>query len=386
MFSSRTRWNRTENRLARLVAERRRSGAPLFDLTLSNPTQAGLVAPADVLALLGGPSTARYDPQPRGLAAARDAVAADHVRRGLPVASDRIVLTASTSEAYAWLFKLLCDPGDAVLIPRPSYPLFEFLAALESVETIPYALTYDGAWHLDVGALEAVVTPRTRAVVVVNPNNPTGSCLRRDEADKLLAFAAGHGLAMISDEVFADFLFRPGDGVMASLTGDGPALSFSLGGLSKSCGHPQLKLGWIAVGGPEPQRAEALARLEIVADTYLSVSTPVQHAAPALLRCLPELQAPILSRLLENRRSLESAIGAHSALTLLPADGGWSAVVRVPATQSEEDRVCGLLERHGVLVHPGYFFDFPSEAFLVLSLLPDPAIFAVAAARVIEER
>jgi len=382
MFSSRTRWHRTENRLARLVAERRRSGAPLFDLTVSNPTQAGLVAPADVLALLGAPSAAHYDPEPRGLSAARDAVVADYARRGLGMTADRLLLTASTSEAYAWLFKLLCDPGDAVLVPRPSYPLFEFLATLESVEAIPYALAYDGAWHLDVSALEAARTPRVRAIVVVNPNNPTGSCLRRDEAAKLLAFAAGHGLAVISDEVFADFRFRAASDLVTSLAGDGPALTFSLGGLSKSCGLPQLKLGWIAVSGPEDKLSEALSRLEIVADTYLSVSTPVQHATPALLRRLPELQAPILSRLLHNRRILESLVGAGSAATLLPADGGWSAVLRVPATQSEEERVCGLVERHAVLVHPGYFFDFPSEAFLVLSLLPDPEVFSEAVSRV----
>ncbi len=382
MFSSRTRWNRTENRLARLVAERRRSGAPLFDLTVSNPTQAGLVAPADILALLGAPSAAHYDPEARGLGKARDAVAADYARRGFAVAADGLLLTASTSEAYAWLFKLLCDPGDAVLVPRPSYPLFEFLATLESVEAIPYALAYDGAWHLDVAALEAARTPRARAIVVVNPNNPTGSCLRPDEAAKLLAFAAGHGLAVISDEVFADFLFRAGGDLVTSLAGEGPALTFSLGGLSKSCGLPQLKLAWIAVSGPEDTRSEALSRLEIVADTYLSVSTPVQHAAPALLRRLPELQAPILSRLLTNRRTLESAIGPGSAATLLPADGGWTAVLRVPATQPEETLVCELLERHAVLVHPGYFFDFPSEAFLVLSLLPEPEVFSEGVLRV----
>ncbi len=382
MFSSRTRWNRAENRLARLLSERRRSGAPLLDLTLSNPTQAGLLAPADVLALLGEPSAAHYAPDPRGLGPARLAVAADYARRGLTLGADRIVLTASTSEAYAWLFKLLCEPGDAVLVPQPSYPLFEFLATLEAVEATPYALGYDGAWHLEIAALEAALTPRTRAIVVVNPNNPTGSCLRRSEADRLLEFAAAHELAAISDEVFADFLLQPAVDLVTSLAADGPALVFSLGGLSKSCGLPQLKLGWIAVTGPEAQRAEALSRLEIVADTYLSVSTPVQQAAPELLRRLPELQAPILARLLANRRTLEAAIGRGSSVTLLPADGGWSAVLRVPATQSEEDRVCELVERHGVLVHPGYFFDFPSEAFLVLSLLPETEVFGDGVLRV----
>jgi alanine-synthesizing transaminase len=380
MFSSRTRWNRTENRLASLVAERRRRGAPLFDLTQSNPTTAGLTAPADLLRLLGEPAVARYDPDPRGARGVREAIAADHARRGLHVGPERLVLTASTSEAYAWLFKLLCDPGDAVLVPRPSYPLFDFLASLDSVEVVPYPLAFDGAWHLDLTALAGSVTARSRAIVVVNPNNPTGSCLRRHEKEALLAFAAEHELAVISDEVFADFLFAPAPDLVASVAEDGPALTFSLGGLSKSCGLPQLKLGWIAVTGPAAKREEALSRLEIVADTYLSVSTPVQHAAPELLRRLPELQAPILGRVVGNRRALEQAIGRRSPASLLHADGGWSAVLRVPATQSEEDRVCALVERYGVVVHPGYFFDFPSEAFLVLSLLPEPAIFAKAAA------
>jgi aspartate/methionine/tyrosine aminotransferase len=376
MFSSRTRWDRTENRLSRLAQARRRAGLPLLDLTESNPTRAGLVAPPDVLATLTDPRALTYEPSPTGLQAAREAVATDFGRRGFAVDAGRVVLTASTSEAYAFLFKLLADPGDAVLVPRPSYPLFDFLARLESLDVHPYALAFDGEWHLSLPAIEAALSPRTRAIVVVNPNNPTGSYLKRDEVSGLMDLCARRGLAVVSDEVFADYAFAPDSRRLTSVAADAPALAFSLGGLSKSCGLPQLKLGWIAVTGPEPLRNEALARLEIVADTYLSVATPVQHAAPALLARLRELQAPIARRVQANLASLRARLGADSPATLLPAEGGWNAVLRVPATLPEEERVCRLLETRGVLVHPGFFFDFEHEAFLVLSLLPEPAVFA----------
>jgi aspartate/methionine/tyrosine aminotransferase len=383
MFSSRTRWNRAENRLAALIAARRASGAPLVDLTLSNPSQAGLVAPADLIALLGDPGNVAYQPEARGQASARAAVAADFARRGHAVAPDCIVLTSSSSEAYAYLFKLLCDPGDAVLVPRPSYPLFEFLAGLEGLATLTYPLAYDGAWHLDFAALAAAVTPGTRAVVVVNPNNPTGSYLSRAEAERLLGWCAERELAIVSDEVFADYALDAGPDRAATLAGSETALVFALGGLSKSCGLPQLKLGWIAASGPRGARDEALARLEIVADSYLSVSTPVQRALPRILARLRELQAPIAARLAGNLRRLRQELGPRSPATLLPVGGGWSAVLRVPATLSEEERVLGLVERQGVLVHPGYFFDFPSEAHLVLSLLPEPDTFAAGVSRVL---
>ncbi len=383
MFSSRTRWDRARNRLATLTQERRRSGLPIIDLTVSNPSAVGLGAPADVLALLGDGAGAEYAPDPRGLAAAREAVAQDFARRGHQVAADGIVLSASTSEAYAWLFKLLCDPGDVVLVPRPSYPLFDFLADLECVETRCYPLVYEGAWHVDLAALEEAVTQQTRAVVLVNPNNPTGSYLSRTEADRIQGLCARRGLALVSDEVFADFDFRPDPARVTSLAADGPALTFALGGLSKSCGLPQLKLAWIALSGPPDLRDEALARLEIVADTYLSVGTPVQRAAPEILRRLPALQAPIAARVRRNHAALQHAVGKRSPLTPLAAAGGWSAVLQVPATLPEEERVCGLLESEGVLVHPGFFFDFASEAYLVVSLLAEPAVFDAGLARVL---
>jgi alanine-synthesizing transaminase len=274
MFSARTAWDLTPNRLA-LLLEERRAGREVLDLTETNPTRAGFVAPPDLLALLADPAALRYDPQPAGLPAARAAVAADFARRGVAVAPEHVVLTASSSEAYALLFKLLADPGDQVLVPQPSYPLFDYLARLESVEAAPYALAYDGEWHLPLPAVEAALTERTRAVVVVSPNNPTGSFLKREEAAGLAALCARRGLALIADEVFADYPLREDPRRAPSLAAEAAALSFALGGLSKSCALPQLKLGWIAVGGEAALREAALARLEVVADTYLSVGTPV---------------------------------------------------------------------------------------------------------------
>jgi alanine-synthesizing transaminase len=383
MFSARTGWDLTPNRLSSLLEARRKRGEPVLDLTETNPTRVGIAYPPDVLAPLAHPGALRYEPSPRGLASAREAVAADQGLRGVPVDPGRIFLTASTSEAYAWLFKLLCDPGDAVLVPRPSYPLFSYLARLESVDVLPYALSYDGQWHLSVDAVREALGARVRAVVVVSPNNPTGSYLKRAEADTLLALCAERGLAVISDEVFADYAFAPDPRRLASLARDGPALTFSLGGLSKSCGLPQLKLAWIAVSGPEQWRAPAMERLEVVADTYLSVSTPVQRAAAALLPRRPELQRPITERVDANRNALRRRLGPGAPVTMLDAEGGWSAVLQVPATRTEDEIVARLLEEHGVLVHPGYFFDFPREAFLVLSLLPPPGTFADAVDRIL---
>ena len=385
MFSERTRWDLRPNRLAQRLAAKRAAGARLLDLTESNPTRAGLIGPRDLLAPLARPEALRYEPAAFGLPAARAAVAADFARRGFPLAPDRVLLSASTSEAYAFLFKLLCDPGDEVLVPRPGYPLFEFLATLESVRVRAYPFAHDGEWHLDLAALRSSLGPRTRALVVVNPNNPTGAYLKREECDALLALCAERGIALVSDEVFADFALRDDPRRVASVARDGPALAFALGGLSKSCGLPQLKLAWTAVTGPEGLVRDALARLEVVADTYLSVSTPVQLAAPELLARREELQAPIRERIRSNLQALRAAVGPGCPATILPPEGGWSAVLRVPATLTEEERVTRLLEERDVLVHPGYFFDFPAEAYLVLSLLPAPGDFAEGVARVLAD-
>ena len=376
MFSSRTQWDLAANRLARLLGEKRSRGETVLDLTESNPTRVGLPVPSNLLEPLAQPAALRYEPAPFGLHAACAAVAADFARRGLALDASQILLTASTSEAYAFLFKLLCDPGDEVLVPVPGYPLFEFLARLESVRVRAYASAWDGEWHVDLPALRSAVSPRTRALVVIHPNNPTGAFLKGAELEALEELCAARGIALISDEVFADYAFRAEPRRAASVARDGPALAFALGGLSKSCGLPQLKLAWIAVNGPERLRREALARLEVVADTYLSVSTPVQVAAAGLLARREELQGPIRTRVGGNLDLLKARLGAGSPATLLEPEGGWNAVLRVPATVSEEERVTRLLEQRTVLVHPGYFFDFPSEAFLVLSLLPPPGVFA----------
>ena len=383
MFSARTGWTRAPNRLSTVVEARRRSGAPLLDLTETNPTRAGLRAPADILAALADPAALAYDPEPLGRRDAREAIAADGRRRGAEINPDRLVLTASTSEAYAFAFKLLCDPGDMVLVPRPSYPLFEYLAGLESVQVRPYPLRYDGTWHIDLAELAEALTDRTRAIVAVTPNNPTGSFVKGAEADALRALAASHGAALLSDEVFADFPLREDPGRALTLFADGPALTLCLGGLSKSCGLPQLKLAWMALAGPAAAREEARARLEVVADTYLSVSTPVQQAAPAVLARAAELQAPIRDRIRANLGVLRDAAQGTPA-TLLDVEGGWSAVLHVPATRGEDEWVIALAEEDGVLVHPGYFFDFPREAYLVLSLLPPPPAFAEGVARILE--
>jgi hypothetical protein len=343
----------------------------------------GLEAPADILSALSGSESLRYSPDPRGLLSAREAVVRDFERRGIRTDSERLVLTSSTSEAYALLFKLLTDPGDTVLVPRPGYPLFDFLARLESVDVTPYALAWDGHWHLDRGALERSWTSRTRAVVTVNPNNPTGSYLETEERRDLEELCRERGAALISDEVFWDYPLGAVLRRAESLAIDGSCLGFSLGGISKSLALPQLKLGWIAVSGPEALRREAIARLEIVADTYLSVGTPVQLAAPSLLARAEELQRPVRERVLRNLSALLAALQPPCPASLLAPEAGWSAVLRVPATRSEEDLTVRLVEDEGVLVHPGYFFDFPGEAYLVLSLLPRPADFDLGIARLL---
>jgi alanine-synthesizing transaminase len=385
MFSKRTSWDRRPNPLAERIAAKRATGARLLDLTESNPTRAGITGPEDVLAALARQEGRRYDPLPFGRPEARAAVAADFARRGFPVGPDRIFLSASTSEAYAFVFKLLCDPGDAVLVPRPGYPLFEFLAGLESVEARPYRFAHDGGgWQLDLPGLREATSPRARAVVVVNPGNPSGAFLKRDERKALLELCAERSLALVSDEVFADFAFRDDPRRAGSLAEDGPALAFTLGGLSKTCALPQLKLAWTAVTGPAALRDEAMERLEIVADTYLSVSTPVQVAAPSLLARREELQAPVHERLRENLAALRRGISASSPATLLAPEGGWYAVLRIPATIPEEERALRLLEKD-VVVHPGYFFDFEGGAFLVLSLLTPPDDFREGVERVLED-
>jgi hypothetical protein len=356
------------------VDARRRTGLDLIDLTESNPTTVGLHYPPDLLAPLADPDGLRYEPRALGLPSARKAVAREPLRHQRTVDPARVVLTASTSEAYALLFKLFCDPGDQVVVPQPSYPLFDHLTRLEAVESVPYALEYHGSWRIDVPSLRRALTGRTRALLVVSPNNPTGSYLHRDDLRTLVEVCREHDLALIGDEVFFDYALDGAEDAVSVLDQD-EVLTCALGGLSKSCGLPQAKLGWIIWGGPPAQVAMALTAYEVVADSYLSASTPVQVAAPALLKAAGAIREQIQARITRNIRALREACARWPAVTVLPAEGGWSAVVQVPATRSEEDLVVALVGDDGVLVHPGYFFDFPREAFLVLSLIVEPARF-----------
>jgi alanine-synthesizing transaminase len=375
MFSSRLNWDLRPNRISALLDDRRRAGVHILDLTESNPTHAGLAYPsAEILAALGDARSLRYEPSPAGVAEARDAVSAYYASRGTNVPADRIVLTASTSEAYSYMFKLLADPGDEVLVPRPSYPLFEFLARLESVRAVDYPLVYDGSWRIDCAALEAALTPRTRAIVAVNPNNPTGSFLKTGELDRLVALAAARGVAIVSDEVFSDYAFAADAERVTTLAGVSGALAFSLSGLSKIAGLPQMKLGWIVTAGPEELRVAALARLELIADTYLSAAAPAQYGAARLMEAGAKVREQIAARTRRNLEWLRGAV-AGSALTALAVEGGWYATLEAPRTRTEEEWTLELLVRDDVLVQPGFFFDFETEAFLVVSLLTPPDVF-----------
>ena len=372
--SSRLPRESAPNALSRAIDELRRSGTAYIDLTESNPTHAGIPYPDDLLRPLSAPAALRYEPHPLGLAVAREAVAADCARRGARIESEHVVLSASTSEMYAWLFKLLCDAGESVLVPRPSYPLFEHLTRLEGVRAEPYRLEYHGRWEIDLDSVAAAPAD-TRALLLVSPNNPTGSFASAREIDELVRLCRDRQWALIVDEVFADYVLDA-EAPVTDVAARADVLTFSMGGASKSLGLPQVKLGWTVVGGPAAERAAALDGLELIADTFLSVGTPVQVAAPALLERGAAVRAAIQSRVRDNLAAARGIVSAHPACDLLPVEGGWSAVVRVPATRSEESLALDLLSRERVLVHPGYFFDFEHEAFLVVSLLAPAAGFA----------
>jgi hypothetical protein len=395
-FSRRTSWDRTPNALTRRLAEVRARGVALVDLTESNPTRAEVVPSRlarAMVAELGAPRGAAYAPDPLGIAEARAAIASDYAARGVAVDAAQVVVSASTSEAYAWLFKLLCDRGDRVLVPRPSYPLFDWLAGLEEVELQPYALMREEGFRLDLDAIARAVdagdaadpSHRTRAILLVHPNNPTGSFVRRDDAAALEAFAAERGLALIVDEVFGDYAHGTlSSDRLPSFAGHDVALTFVLSGLSKVVALPQFKLGWSVVSGPATLADEAIARLEMIADTYLSVATPVQLALPALLARRPEVQRAILARVVTNLGALDAAIAAHGVglCRRLAVEGGWYAILDVPRTRTEDEWVDRLLDA-GVIVHPGYFFELDREGYLVVSLLPREAEFAGAIERVV---
>jgi alanine-synthesizing transaminase len=357
-FSHRTRWDPPINRL---TLARQAHGNEVLDLTESNPTRAGLDYPLEELSnIMARAVTAPYEPEALGIGSARGALA-----RELGCDAADLAITASTSEAYSFLFKLLTDPGDAILTATPSYPLLEHLASLELVELRSFALELHRRWDIDPTRVREALTDRTRAIVVVNPNNPTGSYVTEGEQNALASF----GLPLISDEVFHLFAF---DTPAPSIVRD-DVLTFTLGGLSKSAGLPHYKLGWIRVSGPG--KSEALSALELIADSFLSVATPVQAALPELLAIAPRIRAYIRTRTAANLDMLRQTIALRPDTQLLPVEGGWSAVVRVPRTMSDEELALEFLERHGVLVHPGYFFDFDRDGYFVVSLLTKTDVF-----------
>jgi alanine-synthesizing transaminase len=368
MFSRRLPPHADTNALSRAIAARRAAGRTIVDLTESNPTRAGFQYPPELLRPLASDAAMRYQPHPCGLASAREAIARDHARRGVTIDPDHVVLAASTSEAYTWLFKLLCDPGEAVLVPRPSYPLFEHLTTLEGVRAVPFGLEYHGRWEIDFATLEDAPSD-ARAIIAVSPNNPTGSYVSAREVERLFALCRERGWALIADEVFADYPLEV-ETPLTDLASRADVLAFSLGGLSKSVGLPQLKLAWLVAGGPSEVCASALAGLELIADSFLSVGTPVQIATPTLLEGGTDIRAQIHQRIRDNLGALRELARPFPACQILKVEGGWSAVIRVPATRTEDQLILGLLDAEGIVVHPGYFFDFVREAFVVMSLLP----------------
>jgi hypothetical protein len=385
MFSSSTQWSLTPNRLSREIEELRRKGLPLLDLTESNPTRCGFTFDKQaILEALANPQALSYAPDPRGLLLARRAVASYYAERGIALDPGQIFLTTSTSEAYSYVFRLLADPGDTVLVPQPSYPLFDFLAGLNDVRVVPYPLIYDQGWQIDLPVLESRLEARARALLVVHPNNPTGSFVRRRELAELLAFCQRHDMALVADEVFADYALGADPQRVVSHAAITEALTFTLSGLSKISALPQMKLAWLVVSGPSELLQSGLARMEIIADTYLSVSAPLALALPALLETRRTLQPQILERVKSNLQLLDARLAPGLPVSRLGVDGGWYAILRLPSIRTDEEWALALARNDSVLVHPGHFFDFSSEGHLVISLLTHPEVFGEGIARILK--
>jgi aspartate/methionine/tyrosine aminotransferase len=383
MFSHRTDWKLTPNRFTQAQQELMAAGREVVDLTISNPTRAELHYDAEtILQALVNPQAMDYDPQPKGLRSAREAVAGYYRKQHDEIDPDAIVLTTSTSEGYSYVLRLLCNAEDEILVPKPSYPLFEFLADLEDVKLVPYPLLYDHAWQIDFPSLYKAVNHRTRAVVVVHPNNPTGSFVADKERSVLNQFCREYNLALVADEVFLDYAH---DGAARATFADNrEALTFTLSGLSKISGLPQMKLAWIVTSGADEQVGAALARLEVIADTYLSMNAPIQLAAPVLLEQRHSVQPLVLDRVRANLSELDRGLAKQKSCRRLDVEGGWYAVLRVPVTQSDEDLAIKILREHSVLVHPGHFYDFPNDGYLILSLITPLQDFRKGIAKVLE--
>lgn len=381
MFAERTNWNLAPNRLSEALQRLRAAGRPVLDLTVSNPTTCGFRYDAEaVLAALRNPAALVYEPDPKGIESARQAVAEYYAARGDRVAAQDIVLTASTSDAYSYVFRTICNPGDEVLVPAPSYPLLAFLADIQDVKLAHYPLFYEHGWQIDFQALEQAITPRTRGVVVVNPNNPTGHFVARAHLEELNEICRVRKMAMIADEVFLDFAFSEKQPSLATNAG---ALTFTMSGLSKISGLPQIKVAWVVTSGPEALKAASLARLELIADTYLSVSTPLQLATPGLLELRHAFQKQLLARVRKNLAELDRQLTEHGGCSRLELEGGWYVVVRAGAGRSDEELALDLLERKHVYVHPGHFYDFSGEGYLVVSLIVPEEQFAEGARRLL---
>lgn len=383
MFSSRTDWLLAPNRLTRQLDERRRLGLPVLDLTESNPTRCGFAAEREILQSLQDPQSLVYEPDPRGPLRARQAVCEYYAARGVSVTPEQIFLTTSTSEAYSYAFRLLADPGDKVLVPQPSYPLFDFLAGINDLEVFPYPLRYQDEWRMDLDAVRDGWEAGAKAAIVVHPNNPTGSFVKSVERDFLAECCRQNQGALIADEVFADYVLEAGEGRAFSHAAGSQVLTFTLSGLSKISALPQMKLGWLVVSGPEEEKKAALERLEVIADTYLSISAPIAHALPTLLEFRKTVQPRIMERLRSNLCWLDRQIASCPEVGRLRTEGGWYAVLKVPGTVSDEDWAVKLLTVEGVLVHPGHFYDFPDDGHLVISLLTDEPAFQEGAGRIL---
>jgi len=377
MFSRRVPSDHSANRLSAAIERRRAAGAPLLDLTESNPTRCGFARDEEALrAALASPDSLRYEPHPQGLRSAREAVAGYYADRGVSVSPDELFLTTGTSEAYADVFKLLADPGDEVLVPTPGYPLLDVLTRLEAVRLVPYALRLGATgWVVDEEHVRSCISTRTRAIVVVSPNNPTGSYLKPREREELSALCRRFDCALIVDEVFSDYASGEHAGRVATTAGNRDALTFTLNGLSKLVGLPQVKLGWIHVGGPADQAAAARERLAFITDAFLSVSAGVQHAAARIIGSRGPVQEQIRKRVDGNEAELKRLLAGLASCRVLPREGGWYSVVEMPPAIADEDFAVDLLEAEGVLVHPGYFYDFAAGSYLVVSLLPPAADF-----------
>jgi alanine-synthesizing transaminase len=386
MFADRTNWNLSPNRLSEELAAYLAAGRQLHDLSASNPTEEGFARPCEsVLNALANDAALTYKPDPKGLLPARQAVADYYKAREDEVSPNDIILTTSTSEAYSFAFRTLCNPGDELLVPAPSYPLFGFLADIHDVRLVQYRLIYDHGWQIDFHALEQGITPRTRGIIVVNPNNPTGQFVKFDELATLNDICASRGMALIADEVFLDFAYadstiRRDAGKNArgrlisnrkpqSLATNDKALTFTMSGLSKISGLPQMKAAWLATNGPAELKTQALDRLEVIADTYLSMNSPVQLALPELLQQRHGFQKQVMTRVRRNVAELDRQLTQRKSCSRLEIEGGWYAVLRVPATRPDDDLAVDLLTRKGIYVHPGHFYDFAADGYLIVSLI-----------------